>query len=387
MSKKRRISLGQHFSQLNRDRLFVRESVPELGAFGVWWSPSYRVLKSIRTVTFAQQSKWTRALVPFLTWRQFKKLHCMIAPTATIGERVFFPNPFGVVIGTGAVVENNVTIEQEATLGNAVRKGEDRVYPVVKEGATVMAAARILGAIDIGEGATVRPNAVVLSNVPADEVADGFYTANRRAPAESAETELDETNSKDPLVLNHASQSQVRRYGLKTYLADVKSDLHFCCKGKWKKAPIVWLWRPNFRLLLSIRTIRLAYMNPLLRPLLPWLQWRQITHFGSSCSPKAIVGRRVAFPHAVGVGIGAGAVVEDDVTILQLVTLGNVMAQDGEVRQYPVLRKGSSVYAGAKILGGVEIGEGARVGANALVVKDVPAGATAVGNPARVISK
>lgn len=387
MSKKKRISLGQYFAQLKRDRNFVRERVPELGPIGVWWSPSYRVLRSIRKVSFAQQSKLTRAFVPFLTWRQFKKLHCMVAPTAIVGERVFFPNPFGVIIGTGAVVEDNVTIEQEATLGNAVRRGEDRVYPVVKEGANVMAGARILGAIDIGEGATVRPNAVVLSNVPAGDVADGFYTANRKTPAASAETELDETTATDPIVLNNASQSQMRRYGLKSYLADVKSDLNFCCKGKWKKAPIVWLWRPNFRLLLSIRTVRLAFMNPILRPLLPWLQWRQITQFGSSCSPTAIVGRRVALPHAVGVGIGAGVVIEDDVTILQLVTLGNVMAQDGGVRQYPVLRKGSSVYAGAKIVGGIEIGEGARVGANALVVKDVPAGATAVGNPARVITK
>lgn len=311
----------------------------------------------------------------------------MIAPTATIGERVFFPNPFGVVIGTGAVVENNVTIEQEATLGNAVRKGEDRVYPVVKEGATVMAAARILGAIDIGEGATVRPNSVVLSSVPPGEVADGFYTANRRTPIGSAEQELDETSTPIANVLNSSFPLQMRRYGLKSYLSDVKSDLHFCCKGNWKKAPIVFLWRHNFRFLLSIRTLKLCYSNPLLRPLMPWMQWRQMVIFGGACSPTATIGRRVAFPHAIGVGIGVGAVVEDDVTILQFVTLGNVMAQDGGVRQYPVLRKGSSVYAGAKILGGVEVGEGARVGANALVVKDVPVGATAVGNPARVISK
>lgn len=105
---------------------------------------------------------------------------------------------------------------------------------------------------------------------------------------------------------------------------------------------------------------------------------------GVEIHPGARVGRRVFIDHGHGVVIGETAVIGDDCTIYQGVTLGGTRLYKGQKR-HPTLGKGVVVGAGAQILGGFEIGDGARIGSNAVVVKPVPAGATAVGNPARVV--
>ena len=96
------------------------------------------------------------------------------------------------------------------------------------------------------------------------------------------------------------------------------------------------------------------------------------------------MGRRVFIDHGYGVVIGETAIVGDDCTIYQGVTLGGTRLYKGEKR-HPTLGQGVVVGAGAKILGGFIVGDNARIGSNAVVVKPVPAGATAVGNPARLI--
>jgi serine O-acetyltransferase len=105
---------------------------------------------------------------------------------------------------------------------------------------------------------------------------------------------------------------------------------------------------------------------------------------GIEIHPGAIMGRRVFIDHGYGVVIGETAVVGDDCTIYQGVTLGGTRLYKGEKR-HPTLGQGVVVGAGAKILGGFLVGDHARIGSNAVVVKPVPAGATAVGNPARLI--
>ncbi len=99
--------------------------------------------------------------------------------------------------------------------------------------------------------------------------------------------------------------------------------------------------------------------------------------------PAATIGKRVFIDHGVGVVIGETAVIEDDVLIYQQVTLGGVSLTHG--KRHPTIKKGVVIGAGAKILGNITIGENSKIGANSVVIKDVPSDSTAVGIPARVI--
>ena len=101
--------------------------------------------------------------------------------------------------------------------------------------------------------------------------------------------------------------------------------------------------------------------------------------------PAAIIGKRVFIDHGFGVVIGETAVIEDDVLIYQGVTLGGVSLTHG--KRHPTVRQGAVIGAGAKILGNIVIGEHAKIGANSVVVKEVPDCSTAVGIPAHIIEK
>ena len=119
-----------------------------------------------------------------------------------------------------------------------------------------------------------------------------------------------------------------------------------------------------------------------------WLA-RFISHLsriltGIEIHPGAKIGRRVFIDHGFGVVIGETAEIGDDCTIYQGVTLGGTRLYKG-AKRHPTLGQGVVVGAGAQVLGGFLVGDGARIGSNAVVVKPVPAFATAVGNPARVI--
>jgi serine O-acetyltransferase len=121
---------------------------------------------------------------------------------------------------------------------------------------------------------------------------------------------------------------------------------------------------------------------------LKWLG-RFISHIsrwftGIEIHPAAKIGDRVFFDHAMGVVVGETAEIGDGCTIYQGVTLGGTSLYKGEKR-HPTLGKDVVIGAGAKVLGGFTVGDGAKVGSNAVVTKPVPAGATAVGNPARII--
>lgn len=105
---------------------------------------------------------------------------------------------------------------------------------------------------------------------------------------------------------------------------------------------------------------------------------------GIEIHPAAKIGERVFFDHAMGVVVGETAEIGDGCTIYQGVTLGGTALYKG-AKRHPTLGKDVVVGAGAKVLGGFTVGDGAKVGSNAVVTKPVPAGATAVGNPARII--
>ena len=106
---------------------------------------------------------------------------------------------------------------------------------------------------------------------------------------------------------------------------------------------------------------------------------------GIEIHPGATIGRRFFIDHGMGVVIGETAIICDDVTLYHGVTLGGTSWNKG--KRHPTLENGVVVGAGAKVLGPITIHAGAKVGSNAVVVKDVPAGATAVGIPARIIAE
>ncbi len=106
---------------------------------------------------------------------------------------------------------------------------------------------------------------------------------------------------------------------------------------------------------------------------------------GIEIHPGAKIGRRFFIDHGMGVVIGETAEIGDDCTLYHGVTLGGTSWKAG--KRHPTLGNGVVIGAGAKVLGPLNIGENARIGSNAVVIKDIPAGATAIGIPGRIVSQ
>ncbi len=128
-----------------------------------------------------------------------------------------------------------------------------------------------------------------------------------------------------------------------------------------------WLW-----------THHLKWLARLNSHLARWLT-------GIEIHPGARIGRRFFIDHGMGVVIGETAEIGDDCTLYHGVTLGGTTWQKG--KRHPTLADNVVVGAGAKVLGPIQVGEGARIGSNAVVVKDVPKGATVVGIPGRIVTR
>jgi serine O-acetyltransferase len=116
-----------------------------------------------------------------------------------------------------------------------------------------------------------------------------------------------------------------------------------------------------------------------------YLQSRASEVFQVDINPAVPMGRGIFIDHATGVVIGATAVIEDDVSILQNVTLGGTGKERGD--RHPKIRRGVLIGAGAKILGNIEVGRCSRVAAGSVVLQPVPANATVAGVPARVVGR
>jgi len=124
-------------------------------------------------------------------------------------------------------------------------------------------------------------------------------------------------------------------------------------------------------------TLRLYWLARLFSHLTRWLT-------GIEIHPGATIGRRFFIDHGMGVVIGETAIIGDDCTLYHGVTLGGTSWKKG--KRHPTLGKDVVVGAGAKVLGPINICDGARIGSNAVVLKEVPEGATVVGVPGRMIS-
>lgn len=128
-----------------------------------------------------------------------------------------------------------------------------------------------------------------------------------------------------------------------------------------------WLW-----------TRKLFWLARFLSNLARWLT-------GIEIHPGAIIGRRFFIDHGMGVVIGETAVINDDCTLYHGVTLGGTSWDKG--KRHPTLGNNVVVGAGAKVLGPIEIGDGTRIGSNAVVLKPVPANSTVVGVPGRLVEQ
>ena len=116
-----------------------------------------------------------------------------------------------------------------------------------------------------------------------------------------------------------------------------------------------------------------------------YLQSRSSAVFQTDINPNARIGRGIFLDHATGLVVGQTAVIDDDVSMLQDVTLGGTGKQDGD--RHPKIRRGVLIGAGAKILGNIEVGACARIAAGSVVLKSVPPNTTVAGVPARVVGE
>ncbi|MEO0613172.1 MAG: serine O-acetyltransferase [Pseudomonadota bacterium] len=119
------------------------------------------------------------------------------------------------------------------------------------------------------------------------------------------------------------------------------------------------------------------------RSLALYVQSRMSELYGIDIHPHASFGQGVFIDHATGVVIGETTIVEDNVSILQSVTLGGTGKDSGD--RHPKIRAGALISVGAKVLGNIEVGAGAKVAAGSVVLKDVPAGCTVAGVPAKLV--
>jgi serine O-acetyltransferase len=135
----------------------------------------------------------------------------------------------------------------------------------------------------------------------------------------------------------------------------------------------------------ALQTHRLAHWlwNEGRRDVAYYLQSRSSAVFGVDIHPNARIGRGVMLDHATGIVIGETSVVEDEVSILQSVTLGGTGKETGD--RHPKIRRGVLIGVGAKILGNIEVGACARVAAGSVVLKPVPPCKTVAGVPAKVV--
>jgi serine O-acetyltransferase len=144
----------------------------------------------------------------------------------------------------------------------------------------------------------------------------------------------------------------------------------------------VLLSYPGLRAIVAHRLIHALYKANV--PLLPRFLGSLSRFFtGIEIDPGAVIGQGVFIDHGMGVVIGETAEVGDGCTIYQGVTLGGTSLQ--KVKRHPTLGRNVSVGSGAAVIGAIHIGDGAKIGANSVVVKDIPPNATVVGIPGRVV--
>jgi len=150
-----------------------------------------------------------------------------------------------------------------------------------------------------------------------------------------------------------------------------------------------YLYSPRFRLLLNHRLGKYFFkkQNFFLRQIGVYYKKRMLLKRGCDISYNAFLGKNLKFPHPLGIVIGNGVIIEDNVMVFQQVTFGSHGKHGVVTKDYPIIKSGVKIFSGAKIIGSVTIGERAIIGANAVVNIDVPSDSVAVGIPCKILKK
>ncbi|WP_425411146.1 serine O-acetyltransferase [Hyphococcus sp.] len=210
-------------------------------------------------------------------------------------------------------------------------------------------------------------------------------------------------------ILNHESFKAALSYRLAQKLSDAEMNAmlwrEVCAEAYDKEPNIVDSALADLRAAYNRDPACHEYMQPILyykgylalqaQRTANWLWWndrqalalylqsRMSELFAVDIHPATKIGKGVFIDHATGVVIGETAVIEDDVSILQNVTLGGTGKDEGD--RHPKIRRGALISVGAKVLGNIEIGEGAKVAAGSVVLKDVDPHCTVAGVPAKPV--
>ncbi|MEN5233480.1 hypothetical protein [Sphingobacterium faecium] len=167
---------------------------------------------------------------------------------------------------------------------------------------------------------------------------------------------------------------------LKRLISVIKEDLQ-------PKASFItsYFFSPSFNLLFKFRIGQYFYSrSDILSSIIAKYYKNKIIRRGCDISYGASIGKRLKFPHPLGIVIGDGAVIGDDVTIYQNVTLGSHGKNNEGKKEYPEIKNFVKVYAGSTVIGSVVVGESSIVGAMSLVNVNIPADSIAYGIPVKV---
>ncbi len=143
-------------------------------------------------------------------------------------------------------------------------------------------------------------------------------------------------------------------------------------------------FHPWFRAFINYKLSHFFYLHKRYS-IARWISMKAKKKTGMEIHPGAVIGENVFIDHGVGIVIGETTVIKDNVTIFQNVTLGGRGNHTG--KRHPTVEEGCLIGAGAKILGNITIGKDSKVGANAVVLHDVPSNTTVVGIPAKAVRK
>jgi serine O-acetyltransferase len=200
-----------------------------------------------------------------------------------------------------------------------------------------------------------------------------FYLANHLAtstvPAMMVYTIFEQTMAADPTI-----EQKMRQDLLAHYERDPACEQHITPFLYFKGYHAIQSYRIAHYLWQTKRTVLARYF-----------QSRISEQFDVDIHPAAVIGGGLMVDHATGVVIGETTIIEDNVSMLHAVTLGGSGALSG--KRHPTIRQGVLLSVGVKILGNIEIGEGAKVGAGSVVLENMPAHSTIVGVPAKVVGR
>ena len=193
--------------------------------------------------------------------------------------------------------------------------------------------------------------------------------ANPIMPAISLREIIEEAYQAEPNIIDCAA-------------CDIKAVRHRDPAVELWSTPLLYL--KGFHAIQSYRITHYLW-NQNRKALALYLQNQISVAFDVDIHPAAKIGHGIMFDHATGIVVGETSVIENDVSILQGVTLGGTGKESGD--RHPKVREGVMIGAGAKILGNIEVGKYAKIGANSVVLQPVPEYATAAGVPARIVGK